>query len=187
MATNIVNPPDLTISSISQPSPNMYANAMRQITVNVANIAGASPATPPIKVTFTLPGTGVSGAKTPLKFSRIADHWVCTRSGLIITCNYDLPLNGNQTTQLRIPINPTGTVANPVFTASVTAIANETNIANNGPFSLTPTIAVNTGANPNLVAEADPVFTKFYSYPILSTANIPLFAQSILNPNSLFF
>jgi spore coat protein A, manganese oxidase len=165
--------PDLTIS-IKQPNPALKATAMSQIEVRVSNIGGAT-ASAPIELTFTLP-TNVSA---PLKFSRIADHWLCITSNQTVTCTFDQALASGVNTRLRIPVTPAantvGLIPTP-FVASVTPVINETNLANNGPVNMKPTNAVAALALTGIV---DPSGT--YSQPVLSPTSIPKYATPLPN------
>jgi spore coat protein A, manganese oxidase len=171
----VVKRPDLSVT-VLQPKPALLATAMSQVQVRVSNAVKVANA--PINVTFTLP----ANVTAPLKFSRDADHWVCTTSGQIVSCAYDLPLYAGRVTNLRIPVTPLasslGATPSP-FVASVAAAPTETNLANNGPVSMVPAVPVAALA---LTGIADPTGT--YSLPVLSPMTIPKYALPLPNPTA---
>ncbi|NOT84792.1 MAG: multicopper oxidase domain-containing protein [Methylococcaceae bacterium] len=168
-------PPDLFVL-VEPPSPILKATAMSQIAVRVINIGGTVNA--PIKLTFTLP----QGVTAPLKFSRLADHWLCLSAGQAINCTYDQALGIGKTTILRIPVTP-GSIGNisGTFSANVAPVAGEINLTNN-TFNMLPILPVMALA---LTGVVDPSGT--YSQPVLDATSIPKYQLPLPNPNAAFF
>jgi spore coat protein A, manganese oxidase len=166
--------PDLAVS-VRQPSPALMATNMSQAEVRVDSLGSVASA--PIKVTFNLP----ANISAPLKFSRRAEHWQCTTAGQVVSCTLDLPLAANTNTRLRIPVTPAvaGTLATP-FSASVAAATNETNLANNGPVTMTPAAVVKRVVPAGLAVPG-------YSVNVLDPLAIPKYALPLPNVNSAFY
>jgi spore coat protein A, manganese oxidase len=179
LASTTIAAPDVSVA-LFQPRPALMATVMSQVEVRVSNVGSVAKA--PINVTLNLP----AGVTTPLKFSRIADHWLCRRTAQAVACIYDRDLLAGTNTRLRIPVTPaaTGALAAP-FTASVVAVTNEFALANNGPVNLT-TAAVVANVLP---AALPPVvgIPPIYSYPVINPAVIPKYALPLPNLNAAFF
>ncbi len=175
VTTTVVAAPDLSLQ-LRTPTPALQATVMSQLEVRLNNIGSIANA--PINLTFTIP----AGVTAPLKFSRIADSWICKTTGQIVACTYNKNLAAGANTRLRIPVTPAtaGVLASP-FIASVAPVVGESNVANNGPVNLAVTTAV-TAFVPK-VALANPS----YSFPVLDPAVITKYALPLPNPNAAFF
>jgi spore coat protein A, manganese oxidase len=189
ITTTFVSPSDLSVS-IKQPNPALKENAMSQVEVRVDN-NGSSASVAPTTLTFNLP----LNVSAPLKFSRVADNWVCTTSGRVVTCNYSQNLPVGNNTRLRIPVIPAtgtvGTVPAP-FKATVATDALETNVTNNGPVSMTPAVAV----APLVLATIPPTnpdgtdnlnFKIFASNDLIDPVTIPKYALPLPNLLAPFY
>ena len=128
--------PDLT-SSVGQPSPALVANAASAVPVTVTN-AGTGPTTGPVTSTVTLP----PGVTAPVGFSN--NGWSCATAGQTVTCTNPGPIAASGISTFTVPATPDNTTvgATPAFTNTLAATAGETNTANNGPTSMTPTTPV---------------------------------------------
>lgn len=176
--TTIIPPPNLSIN-ISQPRPALKETAMSQVEVRVNNVGGIANA--PINVTLTLP----ANVSAPLKFSRVADHWLCTTTGQIVSCSFNQALGAGTNTRLRIPVTPAANTKNTVpapFVATVTPLLNELVVNNNGPVSMTPAIAVTPLALTGIVDA-----TGTYSNLVLDPMTIPRFALPMPNLSTAFY
>lgn len=179
VTTTVTPAPDVSVT-LRAPAPALMITAMSQVEVRVSNVGSVAKA--PINVAFTMPAT----VSAPLKFSRIADSWVCTTTGQLVNCTYSKDLPAGANTRLRVPVTPNSAIvlASP-FIASVSAVTNETNIANNGPVNLAVAAAVTAYVPPAaapLVVGASP-----YTYQVIDPAVIPKYAMPLPNPNAPFF
>ncbi len=168
--------PDLSVL-VDQPAPTLTETALSEVPVTVSNI-GTKSVTSTITLTMTLP----TNIEAPLKFARNADAWVCLNPAGTITCTYNRPLAVGATTTVRLPIRAAagnvGWKPGP-FISQVAAVTGENNTLNNS-YSMMPTVAVKALA---LSSIDDP----YYSKPLLNSALIPKFAQSLPNAFGAFF
>ncbi len=141
--------PDLTIA-IDEPSPDLVAGVTSSMPVTVSNVGGAA-AGGPLTTTVELPG----GVTAPASFSN--NGWSCTTSGTTTTCVRASALAIGASTPFNVPVTPddttVGTTPGP-FTVTVAAVTDEVVLANNGPLTLTPSVAVARDAQLTVVKSA---------------------------------
>ncbi len=183
--STVIAPASNLSVSIGQPSPALKENAMSQIEVRVNNIGGSA-STAPSTISFNLP----PNVTAPLKFSRVADNWVCTTSGQTVSCTYNQSLPVGNNTRLRIPVIPvTGTIGTKPAPFKVTVAADvlETSLADNGPVSMTPSVAVAPlvlNTIPKFLPDGftlSPVFKLYGAEDIIDPATLPKYALPLPN------
>jgi spore coat protein A, manganese oxidase len=179
VTTTVVARPDVSVT-LRTPAPALMLNTMSQMEIRVANVGSVAKA--PINVTFTMP----ANVSAPLKFSRIADTWVCYTTGQVVNCTYSKDLAAGANSRLRIPVTPkvASVLASP-FIASVATVVDETNLANNGPVNF----AVATAVAAFVPKPAFPLLVGLspYTYPVLNPGSIPKYAMPLPNPNAPFY
>ncbi len=142
--------PDLALA-IDEPMPDLVSGVESSMPVTVSNVGGAA-ASGPLTTTIDLP----AGVSAPASFSD--GGWSCTTSGQSVSCIYPSALAIGTSTLFNVPVTPddttVGTTPGP-FTVTVAAVTDEEDLSNNGPLTLTPSVAVGRDAQLTVVKSVD--------------------------------